>query len=86
MIRPTSPHIINGLVLIAGKQFVYCVVQPESLNVLKLKQFFLGFIKVSDIVAFSRLIHVNYIVLEFAIVTVVTASLTLRLSCCPNDT
>ena len=36
------------------------------------------FIKVSDIVAFSRLIHVNYIVLELAIVTVVTVSLAYR--------
>jgi hypothetical protein len=35
----------------------------------------MGFIKVSDIAAFSRLIHVNYIVLEFAVVTVVTAAL-----------
>jgi hypothetical protein len=29
---------------------------------------------VSDIVAFSRPIYVNYIILEFAIATVVTAS------------
>ena len=36
-IRPTYLHSINSLVLIVGKQFAYCVVQPESLNILKLK-------------------------------------------------
>jgi len=35
-------------------------------------------LKVSDIVAFSRLFHVNYIVLEFAVVTFFTASLVFR--------
>jgi len=38
----------------------------------------MGFLKVSDSVAFSPLIHVNYTVLEFAVVTVVTASLAYR--------
>jgi hypothetical protein len=74
MIRPTSPHSTNGLVFIVGKQCVYCVLQPELLNLLKLKSFFMGLIKAFDIVTFSRPIRVNYIILEFAIVTVVTAS------------
>ena len=28
-IRPTSPLSLNGLVLIAGNQFAYCVVHPN---------------------------------------------------------
>jgi len=37
MTGPTYSYSINGLVLIARKQCVYCVIQHESSKILKLK-------------------------------------------------